>query len=663
MAFSVVRLFLFLLLIGGGALARETNLLDGASFVSKQWFGSGFFHMKIKLPRGNSADVVTTFYLTSGDGDEVKDKAHDELDFEFLGNIKGEPILLQTNVFANGTSGREQRITLWFDPTTEYHDYKILWNQNQIVFYVDDIPIRVFKKLTESGVPFPSQPLQIQASLWHAKWASQNETDWRYAPFKAHYQGFDISGCPCATKQCMNECYGQNYWWNDIRELNSDQRRAYEDRRFHGGLSDSAPHCPNLIALSQRPYSDSSSFLHLMALPLLLLLRRVLLPSLSLTFCPNSPFQSCLGNGHRRRFLGGVASEAISGSQGAVPLQLSKQGPTYQLQWPAPPSLPQSHISAGRFRSFTLRKWNFLSHKVGGGFDPISSNKAKPPGVELWAVFDAPLEQVDESGKNVIHALSGLFCASINFLESSTSYLAPEWGYRPTPGSLRYGTLPREAVCSENLTPWLKLLPCRDKAGISALMDRPSIYKGFYHSQRLRLTSSEFELEGIDYLQKENEISSADKSAYEGVLSNPGFELSVKPNRSRPFDLDLTWKLPVVWSCQKAPLHASRFLMGSRNERGAVVISLRSTEVSDELLHTDMMFVNEQPQEVSDIIEKMHVSPSVNKMSPGVMEMVLKFPRGMKSATITLEFDKGYSYVGIPVVLNCEISSCRTMID
>ncbi|KAL6271190.1 hypothetical protein ACE6H2_028101 [Prunus campanulata] len=234
----------------GRELVLFLDQASGASFVSKQWFGSGFFHMRIKLPRGNSAGVVTTFYLTSGDGDGVKDRAHDELDFEFLGNIKGEPILLQTNVFANGTGGREQRITLWFDPTTEYHDYKILWNHNQIVFYVDDIPIRVFKKLRKSGVPFPSQPMQIQASLWHAKWASQNETDWTYAPFKAHYQGFDISGCPCATKQCMIECYGQNYWWNDIRELNSDQRRAYDDvRRRHmhydycAGPNTPAPEC------------------------------------------------------------------------------------------------------------------------------------------------------------------------------------------------------------------------------------------------------------------------------------------------------------------------------------------------------------------------------------------------------------------------------------
>ena len=28
---------------------------------------------------------------------------------------------------------------------------------------------------------------------------------------------------------------------------------------------------------------------------------------------------------------------------------------------------------------------------------------------------------------------------------------------------IRYGSLPREAVCTENLTPWIKLLPCQAK--------------------------------------------------------------------------------------------------------------------------------------------------------------------------------------------------------
>lgn len=37
-------------------------------------------------------------------------RSHDELDFEFLGNRKGKPYRLQTNVLADGQGNREQRI-------------------------------------------------------------------------------------------------------------------------------------------------------------------------------------------------------------------------------------------------------------------------------------------------------------------------------------------------------------------------------------------------------------------------------------------------------------------------------------------------------------------------------------------------------------------------
>ncbi len=41
------------------------------------------------------------------------------------------------------------------------------------------------------------------------------------------------------------------------------------------------------------------------------------------------------------------------------------------------------------------------------------------------------------------------------------------------------GSLPREAVCTENLTPWLKLLPCTGKAGLAAVLaDRQRVLSG-----------------------------------------------------------------------------------------------------------------------------------------------------------------------------------------
>ncbi|KDP26371.1 hypothetical protein JCGZ_17529 [Jatropha curcas] len=410
--------------------------------------------------------------------------------------------------------------------------------------------------------------------------------------------------------------------------------------------------------------------------------------------------------------------------------------------------------------SFTQGRWNY---ERWGGFDPISSSNAKPVGVELWAVFDVPEDQVDAAWKNLTHTLSGLFCASINFLESSTMYSAPQWSFRTASGNIRHGMLPREAVCTENLTPWLKLLPCRDKAGLSALMDRPSIYNGFYHSQRLHLTSNKSGPHGINsgivleqmltvvlqphnqrtsvtysseknfqpnwslssifgrkvsgrcvlakssnvYLQLErgliaelekNENNGADNVPSGGFWTGPGFELSVSPDRvyeeennrhkkgssvlyefsvhkyssSQPFDLSLIWKSPVTWSCESAPLRASRFLMGSGNERGAIAILLQSTELNDASLdtcstsdgyklqvdvfqvvpwyvkvyyHTLQLFVNGQQKAVGDFIEKIHVSPSKDKVSPGVMEMVLQFPCNVKSAALTLEFDKGFLHI------------------
>jgi phosphatidylinositol glycan class T len=47
---------------------------------------------------------------------------------------------------------------------------------------------------------------------------------------------------------------------------------------------------------------------------------------------------------------------------------------------------------------------------------------------------------------------------------------------------LLHGTLPHEVVCTENLTPFLKLLPCKGKAGISSLLDGHKLFDASFQT-------------------------------------------------------------------------------------------------------------------------------------------------------------------------------------
>ena len=115
--------------------------------------------------------------------------------------------------------------------------------------------------------------------------------------------------------------------------------------------------------------------------------------------------------------------------------------------------------------------------------------------------FDAT-SAIDKSWRRLTNALSGQFCASLNFLDSTQS-VSPIWSLRPTgvrsrnekPNTdenesyFRFGTLPGENVCTENLTPWKKLLPCQSRRGLATLLNARSIHTTKYHSIGLTLRS------------------------------------------------------------------------------------------------------------------------------------------------------------------------------
>lgn len=127
-----------------------------------------------------------------------------------------------------------------------------------------------------------------------------------------------------------------------------------------------------------------------------------------------------------------------------------------------------------------------------------------PSGAEIWAWFSGVNltdHEVDAQWKNFCGTLSGLLCASLSFIDS-TNTLKPEYSFRPqyTDAAgrtqspierrhIRYATLPREIVCTENMTPLKKLLPCSNANGFATLLSSGFIHSTNYHSLGLHIRS------------------------------------------------------------------------------------------------------------------------------------------------------------------------------
>ncbi|KAG7898824.1 hypothetical protein KL905_004952 [Ogataea polymorpha] len=132
---------------------------------------------------------------------------------------------------------------------------------------------------------------------------------------------------------------------------------------------------------------------------------------------------------------------------------------------------------------------------------PYQGKHSGGTGVELWAVVEGQNEEtVFKDWIKLANCLSGLFCASLNFIDtSSTTY--PVTVFQPTAPMLAQNVsfrndlfllrsaLPREPVCTENLTPFLKLLPTKGKAGISSLLTGHKVFNSQWSSMSIDVTT------------------------------------------------------------------------------------------------------------------------------------------------------------------------------
>lgn len=207
-------------------------------------------------------------------------------------------------------------------------------------------------------------------------------------------------------------------------------------------------------------------------------------------------------------------------------------------------------------------------------------------GVELWATIEADTKETAfKEWIQLANSLSGMFCASFNFIDSSiTTYPEKLFGgdidlesQVELIGNLYHfrSALPREPICTENLTPFLKFLPTKGKQGISTLLSGNKMFNAEWTSMSIDVVS---DCEGGDakhckqtMKQSINMILNVPKILEKNEMPipkpTPGAEL--RCNESKIFDLYHCFPLPL----SKEYHYSLIDLFGKAIEGGSLVAS------------------------------------------------------------------------------------------
>jgi len=118
-----------------------------------------------------------------------------------------------------------------------------------------------------------------------------------------------------------------------------------------------------------------------------------------------------------------------------------------------------------------------------------------PAGAQVYAWFKKDVLDVDKRWKGLIASISALLCTSIadmppDMTITTSKSFKPQGHYSEKDSSyMRYTNVLGENICTENLTPWKKLLPCFSSKGAASLVGSMAFHKSYYFSIGLHFHS------------------------------------------------------------------------------------------------------------------------------------------------------------------------------
>jgi len=141
-------------------ILMPADTLGGGEIQTTDLKHYGSYEISMKLPDAPSS--LTGFFLYKAPDFQY------EIDIEVF-NQPDSQVLFTS--YAEGSTQHEDKADLAFDPTADFHRYRIDYYPDRVSFYIDDDQLQTW----EDG--FPDEPMHLMVNTWFPKWLGGTPPD------------------------------------------------------------------------------------------------------------------------------------------------------------------------------------------------------------------------------------------------------------------------------------------------------------------------------------------------------------------------------------------------------------------------------------------------------------------------------------------------------